>query len=588
MKLTQPDRKTLIRLTVSGSLILLVSTGAGYVYAYSGRMAPRTRIGGVSVGHLTKSAAQALVIRHENDFLAKNLMLEYPGGSLNVQPKLLGLKFETQASLDAAYANVNSASLITRIQQLIVAPFHSTEYPLGLDPVNDEGSVYISKHLASDLEKPVTETTLSFIPGNVTVKPGIAGQLVDIAALSSTLSAAYDSQADKLPLTFKMFKPAVTADGAAAALAEAQMLLATPWSIQAGSRALTLSDQDLAALLATKTVPAINGTSATLALTLQPEPLKAYVMSLAALVDRPASNAMLGAVNGSVAVTQSDVDGLSLDQAAAAAAFQVAEDTPPADRVVTISTAVTKAAIRADTLVSSGVSQLIGTATTDFAGSPVNRVYNITVGQKSLNGILIADGKEFSTLDGLGPIDGAHGYKPELSIVNNRTVAEDGGGLCQVSTTLFRSALNAGLPIPERYNHAYRVGYYELGTGPGLDATIYSPAPDFKWKNDTGHPVYVESHIAGTKITFELYGTSDGRTAQISPTTIVSETPPGDAIYSNTDTLPKGTTKQIEHPHSGAVTSVTYTVMRAGQPINTQTFKSTYRPWPSQFLVGTS
>ena len=188
----------------------------------------------------------------------------------------------------------------------------------------------------------------------------------------------------------------------------------------------------------------------------------------------------------------------------------------------------------------------------------------------------------------MGSIDSAHGYKPELSIVNNRTVLEDGGGLCQVSTTLFRTVLNAGLPVTERVNHAYRVGYYEVGVGPGLDATIYDPAPDFKWKNDTGHTVYVESHIVGTKITFELYGTSDGRTAQISAPNIISETPPGDPIYSNTDTLPKGTTKQVEHPHPGAVTAVTYTVMHDGQPVRTQTFKSTYRPWPAQFLVGTS
>src|SRR6185369_11000366 len=89
----------------------------------------------------------------------------------------------------------------------------------------------------------------------------------------------------------------------------------------------------------------------------------------------------------------------------------------------------------------------------------------------------------------------------------------DGGGVCQVSTTLFRAALNAGLPIVERHAHAYRVHYYEEDSSPGVDATVYVPTVDLKFKNDTGHYILIQSIIDLTqpRLTFMIYGTNDGR-----------------------------------------------------------------------------
>ena len=586
--MTRPNRRQLGLLMLIGLLVLLVSASAGYAYAYRGRMAPRTRISGIPVGHLTPAEAEVAVTAHQNAFLDSDVQLDYVGASLSVKPKQLGIQFETVPAIGQAYGNADRQPWPTRLYQLLQAPLHPRNVPAVLSPISPQGDLYLTQLLAAHVEEQATETTLSFVPGNVTVKSGQAGHSVDRSVLNRDLAAAYAMETRRVSLAVITVQPQVAPEGAAAAALKAGELLKAPWTAQAGSKTLTVSDQDLATVLRTAVIPATAGLPASLALRSDPAAVQSLVAALAQQADRPAQNAMLGMLNGSAAVTQPDIDGLAIDQAAAAATIEGAIVAPSDDRKLTLATSVTKAAIRADTLASAGVSQLIGSATTDFVGSPINRVWNIGQGQRSLNGILIADGKEFSTLDGLGPIDGVHGYRPELSIVNNRTVLEDGGGLCQVSTTLFRSALSAGLPITERYNHAYRVGYYEVGVGPGLDATIYSPAPDFKWKNDTGHPIYVQSHIVGTKLTFELFGTSDGRTAAVSAPTIVSESPPGDPIYANTDTLPKGTTKQTEHPHPGAVTTVSYTVTRGGQAVNSQTFRSTYRPWPAQYLVGTS
>ncbi len=239
-----------------------------------------------------------------------------------------------------------------------------------------------------------------------------------------------------------------------------------------------------------------------------------------------------------------------------------------------------------------GIRERIGVATTTLTGSPANRIANIKNGVKFLSGILIEPGAEFSTIQTLGKIDNTTGYLPELVIKENRTVPEYGGGLCQVSTTLFRAVMNTGLPVTERQNHSYRVPYYERDgngntIGPGLDATIYSPRPDFKFKNDTGNTILLSGYVHGDKVTFELYGTSDGRHSVIDGPHLLSSAPAGEPIYIETDTLPKGERKQIEKSHAGGSTVATYTITYPDGTTNEQVFKSVYRRWPAQFLVGT-
>ncbi len=239
-----------------------------------------------------------------------------------------------------------------------------------------------------------------------------------------------------------------------------------------------------------------------------------------------------------------------------------------------------------------GIRERIGIATTTLTGSPPNRIANIKNGVKFLTGMLIEPGAEFSTISTLGKIDNTTGYLPELVIKENRTVPEYGGGLCQVSTTLFRAVMNVGLPITQRQNHSYRVPYYERDgeghmIGPGLDATIYSPSPDFRFKNDTGNTILVRGYVHGDKVTFELYGTNDGRTSSIDGPHLLSTVAAGDPINIETDTLPKGQVKQVEKAHAGGSATATYTVTYIDGTINKQVFNSVYRRWPAQFLVGT-
>ncbi|MFH1855417.1 MAG: VanW family protein [bacterium] len=231
-----------------------------------------------------------------------------------------------------------------------------------------------------------------------------------------------------------------------------------------------------------------------------------------------------------------------------------------------------------------GVRELIGSATTNFRSSPPNRVHNIENGVKFISGSVIKPGDEFSTVGRLGTIDQSTGYLPELVIREDETVPEFGGGLCQVSTTLFRAALDSGLRISERQNHSYRVSYYEPPVG--MDATIYYPRPDFKFVNDTDNYILVYGYTSGTMITFDFYGTRDGRQSEISDPVVYDITSPPDPIYTDDPTLEPGEEKQIDRAHNGAKAKFDYIVRKDGKIINQQTFASYYTAWPAKFLRG--
>ena len=230
-----------------------------------------------------------------------------------------------------------------------------------------------------------------------------------------------------------------------------------------------------------------------------------------------------------------------------------------------------------------GIRELIGTATTDFSKSPDNRVHNIQTGVKALSGALIKVGDEFSTIKHLGQIDATSGYLQELVIKGNETKPEFGGGLCQVSTTLFRAAMNSGLKISERQNHSYRVSYYEPPVG--MDATIYYPKPDLKFVNDTSAYILIQGRVDGYKITFDFYGTKDGRTVAITDPEIFDIMPPPPDIYIEDPTLAPGEVKRIDRAHNGAKASFSYRVTKNGKTTE-QKFTSEYVPWAAKFLRG--
>jgi vancomycin resistance protein YoaR len=240
-----------------------------------------------------------------------------------------------------------------------------------------------------------------------------------------------------------------------------------------------------------------------------------------------------------------------------------------------------------------GITELVAETTSYFWGSAPARVQNIRAAASSFYGVLVAPGEVFSMARYLTDISLENGYAEAIIIVGDQSVKGVGGGVCQVSTTLFRTVFFAGFPIVERYAHAYRVGYYEqMSNGApdtdlaGLDATVYVPLVDFKFRNDTPYWILMETYATDHSLTWKFYSTSDGRTVDWTTTGVTNVTPPPEPIYREDPTLPAGEIIQVDWAVYGATVDVNRTVFRDNQVYFTDSIHTTYVPWPDGFNYG--
>jgi len=307
-----------------------------------------------------------------------------------------------------------------------------------------------------------------------------------------------------------------------------------------------------------------------------------FLKPLTEQVEVEAQDAKFKIDNGRVKEFQSSKDGIKIDFKKTLQEFEkklidFSQDTS------FIYTELTEAKIKIDSINEIGIEELIGVGVSNFAGSPPNRIHNIKTGAVSLNGLILKPGQEFSVNKALGEINAATGYLPELVIKGNKTIPEYGGGLCQIATTMFRLALDSGLPIIERYPHAYRVVYYEPA---GTDATIYSPHPDLRFTNDTNNNLLLQTQVRGTEVIFEFWGKSDGRQVEVGKPVIYNITSPGSTKYIETEDLKPGEIKCLESSHNGAEANLKRKVIYKNGEIKEDDFYSKYRPWQAVCLVG--
>lgn len=184
---------------------------------------------------------------------------------------------------------------------------------------------------------------------------------------------------------------------------------------------------------------------------------------------------------------------------------------------------------------SMGINGLLAGYTTNFDQSKENRSYNIGIAARALDEQLVGPGEEFSFNKVVGPRSSEAGYKTAPVIVNNRFEDGLGGGVCQVSTTLYNSVLLANLEATERANHALAVSYVPVGR----DATVSYDGIDFKFRNNTGSYIYLKTNAGNGRLTIKIYGNTDYK-RQVLLNTWITEEIEQNVIYENNPTLPKG------------------------------------------------
>lgn len=583
-----------------GSLLLVIGAIFGiYSVAFADTIYPNITIAGVDLGGLTKEQAEQKLADTLKDHTFKPVTINYETRSFTIQPEQIEAKVNDEQSVAAAYAVGRSNDLLLNLTEKLTTPFTDTHLPIAVDADQkklDEAIEVIEKKVTV----PVKEADLAITDGVATITKPEAGKVMDrIKLKKQTLDQLGRQSEAPIMLALSVKPPVILEVDIEPLKTQAEMILKESLTFTANDKTLTADAKVIGQWLATKKV-----NDRQLELIFSEEKVNEYVSSLAKQIDRAPENARLTTINGTVtALTQSN-DGLTLNQQKAKEAITAVltarkeQGTIPSVPIA-LTVDIKKAATSSENLAQL---ERIAVASSDFTGSPGNRQENIRLGAKLFNGLMIQPGEQFSTLKALGNIDEASGFKPELVIKQDQLTPEVGGGLCQVSTTLFRAVLNAGLQVDSRVNHRFRVSYYEkkpakidpedyvtlnAKTLVGLDATIYDPKPDFTFTNDTGSFILIQSKVEGTTITFEFFGKKDGRKVAIAGPFITSRIPAPTAIqYIPDPSLPEGVTKLKEKAVPGAKAYFTYTVTKDGQELHKNTFNSSYTAWQAKYYKG--
>lgn len=250
----------------------------------------------------------------------------------------------------------------------------------------------------------------------------------------------------------------------------------------------------------------------------------------------------------------------------------------------TIPLQITKPKIAVKDLGDKLFKQTLSKYTTIYDAGNTNRASNIALAAKTINGTILLPGETFSYNGTLGNTTKEKGYKEGGAYVGGKVVQAYGGGICQVSTTLYNAVLYANLEIVERYNHSYAVSYVPAGR----DATVSYGGKDFKFKNTRSYPIKIVANAKNGVVSVSIAGIKEEKEYEIELTSTVLSTTPCSTVYENNSNLAEGQQKVIQKGHSG-LTSIAYKIVKYnGKTISkTVLSKDTYKPMNKIVQVGT-
>ncbi len=504
-------------------------------------------------------------------------------------PAQLGVSFDLPGTVARAYAVGRSGDLAGDVARQYSAWRDGQSVPplVVYDPAR--ARAYLES-LAGEINRSLVEASLGFNGSDVSVQIGQVGRDLDVEAALAQLTAPITALAGaEVPLVVHEFRPDILdpsaqAEAARRILAE-PLTLFVPEAAEGDPGPWVFDQQTLAGMLVIQRVSDAAG--ARYEVGLDAARLEAFLAELAPGLARQPRNArfVFNDDTRQLDLLQPAVIGRELDLPATVQSVNTLA--PQGQHQIALAfQQIQPAAGDAATGAELGITELVSDQYTFFAGSSAARIQNIQAAAKNFHGLLVAPGATFSMVEHMDDVSLDNGYAEALIIFGGRTIKGVGGGVCQVSTTLFRAAVFGGYQIDERYSHAYRVSYYERGFGPGLDATVYAPLVDFKFTNDSSSWLLIESYVYQGEIEFRFYSTSDGRTVQVDKPDVRNVIPhPPDKYEENPDLAP-GEIKQVDWAADGADVTVTRTVTRAGEVIHKDVIRTHYLPWQAVYQYG--
>lgn len=526
---------------------------------------------GVAVGGLTLDEAAAKIAAATQNITPPRLILKAGDQTLEVSAAELGWRPDARATAERAFAVGR-----TRFAERIAALLGQVKVPLV--PSVDAGA--LEKRLqaiARSLESPPQNARVVFENGQYRVTPEKAGLKLDIqSALETYVQYPEQTVLEFFPksltprLTTPMLEP--VARRANELLRPITLVYAKPKLAGGGKvHKRTLNSSEVAALFSVQEEIKVN----TQALN--------KILAQMAQYDRPAVDARYVLNPEGQLVVRPEVEGWKMNQPETLKQLERALLRPDISELAL--TVVPKAAlVRAADLPRAENLQLLAEATTYYGGSAAERIANVHAAARNLDGYVVPAGGVFNFNDAIGNISPENGFMEALVISGGRTIKGVGGGVCQVSTTAFRALYQAGLPILERNQHAYRVRWYDPIVG--YDAAVYQPYLNLRATNDTPGPLVVRTAFTRSTLTVQLYGIPDGRQVSVSKPTILSRTPHPPPQYIVDNSLRPGEVKQVDWAVDGYRTRITRTITRPDGKVEVDVLNSNFRPWRAVYRVG--
>ena len=573
-------KKYLLRVIIGLAVFLLIILAGAFAYvaAYSGKVYPNSSIAGISVAG--KNPQEAFTVLSKYVSVPPEIILNYQDQIFKIKSSDIKLSYDLSASVQNAYEFTRGGDIFNDFEKRIKLFFYPNNFNL-VTSFDESMLKKIVSIIAGQISIDSVDPSISKVNGSILVNKGSAGKEVNQDKLiSAIINNLAQNRKEEITVPVEDVDNTLNDTEAKDYASRAEKFFGKNISLKFEYDSVVLQDSDIFKILNPK--GGYDG-----------EAIEDTLKTVAKTFERDPQNPKFVFENGKVTEFEPALDGIKIDTGQfETQLIRKLEDLEVSEEKsieLNVPTNKTPPEITTDKVNNLGINELIGRGTSTYYHSIPGRVHNISLATSRINGTLVKPGESFSFNTALGDVSAFTGYQQAYIISGGKTILGDGGGVCQVSSTLFRALLNSGLPITERQAHAYRVSYYEQGSSPGLDATVYSPSPDLKFVNDTPGYILIEA-TADTKnysLVFEIYGTSDGRVASITKPVVTGVVAPPEDLYQDDPSLPSGTIKQIDYKAWGAKVTFNYVVTRDGQEIINKTFLSNYKPWQAVYLRGT-
>jgi vancomycin resistance protein YoaR len=579
------------QLMMSGLLVALILLAAGGLWflsierRYQQRIYPNIFVLGVNVGGLQVDEAEQALYSHFRSFIDVPVILNFEGKSWRVSGEELGLQMHIEDSVQQAYTIGRTRDMIGNMQIIWQTLQQSVSVPVMV--VVDEHKTQASvARLSRVIDVPARDPRV-YIDGITLVSQrGTRGRmlLIDetVARIRETLPLLASQQ---ITIATRELLPRVSDAAIAAAQARITTLVGAPLTIQVSNKEYIWSSEELARMIEIVQRPATNGSGDEYQVFFNPYQIEYRIEKIAQETQTMPVYPRVAWNGGDLQITRQGSPGWRLNKHEGR--DLIVNSVDQGQRTVVLKPRYVAVPINESNLNTLGINELVSEGKSDFTGSAPYRVTNIQAGLALLDGVLIAPGEEFSFNDTVGEIDESNGFVKGYAIIQQRTQLEFGGGICQDSTTVFRAAFWAGLPITERWGHSFYISWYDKYGPTGMDSTIFTGGPDLKFLNDTGHWLLMQTTSnAKTGIaSVKLYGTSPQRRVELVQQIYDRVPAPVQPVYVTDVEQPAGTVKHSDRARDGLTIDIQRTIVEAdGTVREPERYRTRFKPWPNIYV----